>query len=157
MKPSLRIGGPAPDFKLQDESEFPHQLRDYLGQWLVLYFYPRDNTPGCTTEACGFRDQYSKLKKLAHLVGISADSPFNHQKFITKHHLPFLLLSDPDHLVSQAYQVWVKKKFMGKEYMGITRTTFIINPKSQIAQIYSRVKPQTHPETVFNDLVQLTK
>lgn len=143
----------APDFHLDDESGEAHTLADYKGHWLVLYFYPKDDTPGCTTEACSMRDAATDLSDLdADVVGISADDGRSHNKFIAKHHLNFTLLSDPEKEVIEAYGAWGKKMF-GKE--GILRKTFIINPDGEVVKVYGRVTPLGHGEQVIADLRRL--
>ena len=143
----------APDFRLQDEAGEFHSLADYKGKWLVLYFYPKDDTPGCTTEACSLRDAATDISELgAEIVGISADDATSHSKFIAKHHLNFTLLSDPEKTVIEAYGAWGKKMF-GKE--GILRKTFIINPHGEVVKIYGRVTPLGHGEQVTSELKHL--
>jgi peroxiredoxin Q/BCP len=145
----------APDFNLYDQNNKPHKLSDYAGKWLVLYFYPKDDTPGCTKEACSFRDAREDIEKLAEVVGVSTDSVDSHKKFADKHHLNFIILSDPDHKVIAAYDSWQPKKFMGKEYLGTKRNTFIINPEGKIAKEYIGVDPSSHAETIISDLKKL--
>ena len=143
----------APDFTLQDESGKAHYLADYKGKWLVLYFYPKDDTPGCTTEACSLRDAATDISELdAEVVGVSADDAKSHGKFIAKHHLNFTLLSDPDKKVIEAYGAWGKKMF-GRE--GILRKTFIINPHAEVVKVYGRVTPIGHGEQVTAELKRL--
>ena len=143
----------APDFRLQDEAGESHSLADYKGKWLVLYFYPKDDTPGCTTEACSLRDAATDISELgAEIVGISADDATSHSKFIAKHHLNFTLLSDPEKTVIEAYGAWGKKMF-GKE--GILRKTFIINPHGEVVKVYGRVTPLGHGEQVTSELKHL--
>jgi len=143
----------APDFTLQDESGKAHSLADYKGKWLVLYFYPKDDTPGCTTEACSLRDAATDISELdAEVVGVSADDAKSHGKFIAKHHLNFTLLSDPDKKVIEAYGAWGKKMF-GRE--GILRKTFIINPHAEVVKVYGRVTPIGHGEQVTAELKRL--
>lgn len=146
---------PAPNFNLQDQDGASHALEDYRGRWLVLYFYPKDDTPGCTAEACSFRDQKSQLDALATVVGISTDSVRSHKKFSDKYRLNFTLLSDPDHAVTEAYGSWGTKKFMGKEYVGTLRNTFVINPEGAIVQEYEGVEPNNHAEQIVADLKSL--
>lgn len=145
----------APEFTLSDQNGEEHSLSDYAGKWLVLYFYPKDDTPGCTTEACSFRDGYDEISKLATIVGISKDSVKSHKKFAEKYHLNFTILSDPEHKVIQAYGSWQPKKFMGRDYMGTNRDTFIINPKGQIAKEYRGVTPKNHADQIAADLKTL--
>ncbi|MBG0771146.1 MAG: thioredoxin-dependent thiol peroxidase, partial [Anaerolineaceae bacterium] len=122
-------GTKAPEFELKDNQGKTHKLSDYLGKTVVVYFYPKDDTTGCTTEACSFRDSYAEFEKAGvPVIGISPDSESSHTKFIDKYELPFTLLSDPDHKTCEAYGVWGLKKFMGREYDGVFRTTFVIGP-----------------------------
>ena len=145
----------APDFSLSDANGNVHTLADYKGGWLVLYFYPMDDTPGCTTEACSLRDAATELSELdADVVGVSADDVKSHQKFVAKYHLNFTLLSDPDKKVIEAYGAWGKKMF-GKE--GILRKTFIINPDGQVVKVYGRVTPLGHGDQVVDELKRLQK
>ena len=150
---------PAPDFSLPDQDGTMHSLVDYAGKWLVLYFYPKDDTPGCTTEACNFRDTREVIAQLgnAEVVGISKDTVKSHRKFLDKYHLNFTLLSDPEHAVIEAYGSWKPKKFMGREYIGTQRNTFIINPDSQIVKEYIGVDPKTHAVAIINDLKALQR
>ncbi|HBX69432.1 MAG TPA: thioredoxin-dependent thiol peroxidase, partial [Chloroflexi bacterium] len=122
----IEAGNPAPEFELLDESENLHRLEDYRGKTVLLYFYPKDDTPGCTTEACNFRDDYSAYADAGVVIlGVSPDTPKKHTKFKAKFELPFTLLADTDHQVCEAYGVWGLKKFMGREYQGVFRTTFL--------------------------------
>lgn len=153
---ALNIGDIAPDFTLPNQAETAVSLSELRGQWVVLYFYPKDNTPGCTKEACGFRDQYEQYQQQnVQILGISPDTAKSHQKFIDKQTLPFILLSDPDSEVARTYESYGPKKFMGKEYEGIYRHTFIIDPDGKLAQIYRKVKPAEHAEQVLQDLAAL--
>ena len=146
----------APDFKLLDEEGIAHQLSDYKGSPLVLYFYPKDNTPGCTTEACNFRDDYSLYEKAkVTILGISADSVKSHKKFKEKYNLPFTLLADTDHQVCETYGVWAEKQMMGKKYMGILRTTYLIDKEGNIAKIFEGVKPSEHSQEVIEAVKNL--
>jgi len=141
----IQSGIPAPDFELQDETGTLHKLSDYRGKPVVLYFYPKDDTPGCTTEACNFRDDYSAYQKAGVIIlGVSPDSVKSHVKFKEKFGLPFPLLADEGHKVSELYDVWALKKFMGREYMGVLRTTFLIDANGQIARIFEKVRPAEH-------------
>ncbi len=143
----------APDFNLIDQNGKSHSLIDYRGKWLVLYFYPKDNTPGCTAEACSFRDGRSEIESLGvEVVGISRDSVESHKKFSEKYHLDFTLLSDPDHEVISAYGAWKKLRFLGKSYMGIERNTFIINPDGEIVKEFIGVDPKHHFDEIVNEL-----
>jgi len=147
---SILAGVPAPDFVLLDDMGVTRRLVDYRGQTIVLYFYPKDDTPGCTTEACNFRDDYSAYVEAGVTVlGVSPDSAKSHARFKQKFQLPFPLLADDDHLVSEAYGVWGKKKFMGREYMGVSRVTFIIDPEGRIKKVFSDVKPAGHSVEVL--------
>lgn len=144
---------PAPDFSLSDEAGNAHSLSDYKGKWLVLYFYPKDDTPGCTVEACSLRDARDDIISLgAEVVGVSADDAPSHEKFKAKHTLNFTLLSDPEKKTIEAYGAWGKKMF-GKE--GILRRTFIISPDGVIAKVYGRVTPQGHGEQLVAELKRL--
>ena len=151
----LSAGTQAPDFKLNDSEGQPHELKDYRGQTIVIYFYPKDDTPGCTKEACSFRDAYADFKKAGvTLIGISPDSEKSHTKFIEKYELPFTLLSDPDHKVCEAYGVWGLKKFMGREYDGVYRTTFVIGPEGEIKHVFENVKPADHSQEVLAEIIK---
>ncbi len=150
---SLSVGDPAPDFSLPDADGNTYSLADLKGQRVVLYFYPRDNTPGCTKEACGFRDHYTAYQdKDVVVLGVSTDDAKSHGKFISKYNLPFPLLVDEGGEVASRYGGYGLKKFMGKEYMGITRSTFIIGADGTLEKIYAKVKAETHAETVLADL-----
>jgi peroxiredoxin Q/BCP len=143
----------APDFSLKDSEGKTRSLADYHGKWLVLYFYPKDETPGCTTEACSLRDARDDIAALgAEVVGVSRDDASSHEKFKAKHTLNFTLLSDPDHSVMDAYGAWGKKMF-GKE--GVLRKTFIINPVGEVVKVYGRVTPVGHGEQVVADVKTL--
>lgn len=151
---TIKTPYPAPDFSLKDSEGAVHTLSDYKGKWLVLYFYPKDDTPGCTVEACAMRDARDELIELgAEVVGISADEAASHDKFKAKYNLNFTLLSDPDKTAIEAYGAWGKKQF-GKE--GILRKTFIINPEGQVVKVYGRVTPEGHGEQVVAELKHLT-
>ncbi|MDZ4159989.1 MAG: thioredoxin-dependent thiol peroxidase [Anaerolineaceae bacterium] len=146
----IQANQPAPEFSLPDETGKPWRLSDLRGKPVVLYFYPKDNTPGCTTEACKFRDDYSSFeKKGVIIVGVSPDTAESHVKFKTQHELPFPLLADEGHQVCERYQVWGKKKFMGKEYMGVLRTTFLIGADGVIIKVFENVKPADHSAEVL--------
>lgn len=143
-------GTPAPDFALADETGAVRRLSDFRGQTIVLYFYPKDDTPGCTTEACNFRDDYSAYQEAGvTILGVSPDSPKSHARFKQKFQLPFSLLADENHAVCEAYHVWGAKKFMGKEYMGVLRTTFVIDPDGKIKKVFENVKPADHSAEVL--------
>lgn len=140
----------APDFELFDENGKPHRLSDYRGQTVLLYFYPKDDTPGCTTEACNFRDDYSAyLEAGVVILGVSPDTPKKHTKFKAKYELPFTLLADTDHQVCELYGVWGLKKFMGREYEGVYRTTFLIGSDGLIQHVFENVKPAKHSAEVL--------
>jgi len=152
----LKTGDKAPSFSLPDQSGKTHALKDYAGKWVLLYFYPKDDTPGCTVEACTLRDNFPKFKKMqAVVLGVSADAVKKHAKFAEKYELPFTLLADEEKEAIKAYGVWAKKKFMGREYMGILRNSYLIDPKSKIAKVYEGVKPKEHAEEVLADLKAL--
>lgn len=140
----------APDFELLDQNGRTVKLSDFAGRNVVLYFYPKDDTPGCTVEACGFRDNYSRFEQNNIVVlGVSPDKPSSHTKFIEKFSLPFTLLADTEHEVAEKYGVWGLKKFMGKEYMGVLRTTFVIGPDQKLVKIFNNVKPENHFEEIL--------
>lgn len=145
----LEIGTKAPDFTLEDKDGNKVSLSDFRGKKVVLYFYPKDNTPGCTRQACSFADQLEYIEeKGAVVIGISKDSKESHKKFISKYNLPFILLSDPDVKVIEAYGVWQEKKMFGKPYMGVVRTTYIIDEDGNIAHVMKKVKAATNGEDV---------
>lgn len=155
---SLKVGEKAPDFNLPDQDGTMHALRDYAGQWVLLYFYPKDDTPGCTTEACALRDNLPKFKKLkAQVFGVSTDSVKSHRKFADKFELPFTLLSDENKELVKAYDVYKPKKFMGREFLGTMRESFLIDTTGKIAKIYEDVKPADHADQVLTDLSILQK
>lgn len=146
----------APEFELQDENGTVRKLSDYAGTPIVLYFYPKDNTPGCTTEACSFRDDYSAYEKEnVQILGVSVDSVKSHKKFQEKYALPFPLLADVDHKVVEQYGVWQEKKMMGRTYMGIVRTTYLIDKHGMIARVFENVKPSEHSQEVLDALKNL--
>lgn len=145
----LKVGAEAPKFCLPNKDNKDVCLKDFKGKYVVLYFYPKDNTPGCTTEAIGFTGILPELQKLdAIVIGISPDSPESHAKFIKKKNLKVILLSDVDKKVLKAYGKWGKKKFLGKEYIGVTRSTFLLDPNGNIAHIWPKVSVKGHPEEV---------
>jgi peroxiredoxin Q/BCP len=153
---TLKPGDDAPDFTLPDANGKMVSLADLRGKWVVLYFYPRDNTPGCTKEACGFKAAYVDYQtKDVVVLGISTDDAASHTKFATKFELPFPLLSDLDATVATAYESYGLKKFMGKEYMGVSRNTFVIRPDGKIEKIYLKVKPEHHATQILADLDSL--
>lgn len=146
----------APEFVLKDENNKDIALSDFIGKKVVLYFYPKDNTPGCTKEACSFRDVYDDILEAgAVVIGISKDSSASHEKFKNKHQLPFYLLSDPENTVIEAYGAWQEKKLYGRTFMGIVRSTFIIDEKGLIARVYPKVKPDQHGEEVLKALKEI--
>jgi len=140
----------APDFELPDETGVLHKLSDYRGKDVVLYFYPKDGTSGCTTEACNFRDDYSAYEKAGvTILGVSPDSPESHAKFKAEHHLPFNLLADTGHKVCELYGVWGKKQMYGKEYFGVNRTTYLIGKDGMIRKVFENVKPAEHSAEIL--------
>ncbi len=150
---AIHEGNLAPEFTLQDESGSPRRLSDYRGRPVVLYFYPKDDTPGCTTEACNFRDDYSVYEQAGvTILGVSPDTVGKHTKFKAKYHLPFTLLADTDHKVCELYGVWGQKKKMGREYMGVLRTTFLVDSDGVITKVFENVKPAEHSEEVLEAL-----
>ena len=152
----LNIGDKAPEFTLPNQDNVEISLRDLLGKWIVLYFYPKDSTPGCTTEACDFTLALPQFEPLgAVILGVSPDSTASHQRFIAKQKLEITLLSDTNTEVAQRYGVWQLKKLYGKEYMGIVRSTFLISPEGKIAHIWSGVKVKGHAEEVKKTLEAL--
>ena len=152
----ISAGQPAPTFTLLDENETQHSLSDYRGKPVVLYFYPKDDTPGCTKEACGFRDDYSAYEKAGvEILGVSPDSPKSHAKFKAKYDLPFHLLADTEKEVLQAYDAWGLKKSYGREYEGVLRTTFLIDSDGNIAKVFKNVRPAGHSEEILAALQEL--
>lgn len=150
----LQEGVLAPDFALQDQEEVLHNLSDYRGKKVVLYFYPKDDTPGCTKEACSFRDSFGDFRKNGLVVlGVSKDSISSHAKFQEKYSLPFPLLSDTDTTVIKAYEAWGPKKYMGREYEGVLRITYIIDEEGKILKAYEKVKPQDHAQEILADIL----
>ena len=146
----IQQGNLAPDFELLDETGESRRLKDFRGKPVVLYFYPKDDTPGCTTEACNFRDDYSAFQKAGvTILGVSPDSTISHSKFKEKYDLPFPLLADSDHKICQLYGVWGQKKSMGREYMGVLRTTYLIDSKGLVERVFENVKPSDHSEEVL--------
>ena len=146
-------GEPAPDFTLPSADGGTVSLGDLRGKRVILYFYPKDDTPGCTTEACGFRDAWPELQEAGVVVlGISKDSPRSHEKFANKYGLPFTLLSDEDHAVAGRYGVWQQKSLYGKAYMGMARTTFYIRPDGLIGHVWQQVKPAGHAQRILEYL-----
>lgn len=149
----LNIGDKAPDFTLISKDGQNVSLSDYLGKKIVLYFYPKDNTPGCTRQACGFAALYKEFEKRDIVViGISKDSVSSHQKFADKYNLPFILLSDPERVAIEAYGVWQEKKLYGKPSMGVVRTTFIIDEQGNVQRIMKKVKPDTNAMEILSEI-----
>ena len=146
------------DFELSDAYGKIHKLSDYLGKWVVLYFYPKDDTPGCTTEACSFRDNLSELKEMGVVVlGVSKDSVKSHQKFSEKYSLNFPILSDESLEVIKAFDAYGEKKFMGKTFMGVMRKTILIDKKGKVAKVYEKVSPKEHAKEIIEDIKELEK
>lgn len=142
---TITIGNPAPNFSGINQNEIPVSLNQYKGKKLVLYFYPKDDTPGCTAESCDLRDNYQRFIEAGYeVLGASPDTAAKHQKFIAKYELPFDLIADTDHIVAEAFGVWVEKSMYGKKYMGIARTTFIINESGLIEEIIEKVNTKAH-------------
>jgi len=151
MAATLKEGDKAPNFAVPDANGKTVRLKDLRGQKVVLYFYPKDDTPGCTKEACSFRDSFAKFKKRGiEVLGVSLDNEKSHRKFATKYDLPFRLLADTDRAISESYGTYGEKKFMGRTYMGNNRMTFLIDEKGKIKKIFSKVKPEDHAEEVLN-------
>lgn len=149
----ISAGIPAPDFELLDDTNTLRKLSDYRGKNVVLYFYPKDDTPGCTREACNFRDDYSAYEKAGVVVlGVSADDVASHAKFKKKFQLPFPLLADEGHKVCDLYQVWGPKSFLGKSYQGVLRTTFVIDGNGMIAKVFEKVRPAEHSAELLSVL-----
>ena len=150
---SIDAGIKAPDFTLPDENGENVTLSAFRGQKVILYFYPKDDTPGCTTEACHFRDDYAEYEKLGvKILGVSPNTVKSHTRFKSKYQLPFSLLADPDHKVCELYGVWGRKKFMGKEFDGVFRTTFLINQEGIIEKVFKNVKPEPHSQELLKEL-----
>ena len=149
----LEVGTQAPDFTLPDQNGNRHSLSDYRGKEVILYFYPKDNTPGCTKQACGFAERYPQfIEKGAVVLGISKDSVASHKKFEEKYGLPFTILSDPELVAIQAYDVWQEKKNYGKTYMGVVRTTYLIDENGKIVKAFDKVKAADNPEQMLGEL-----
>ncbi len=148
----------APDFTLPDQVGINHKLSAYLGKWVLLYFYPKDSTPGCTKEACTIKDEWAGFKKNKIVVlGVSADTVKSHLKFVEKYSLPFTLLADVDKKVVKKYKAYGKKKFMGVEYEGVFRVSYLIDPQGKIAKVYKDVKPDLHALEILSDYKILAK
>jgi len=153
---AIEAGVPAPDFALQDSEGNTVRLADYRGRKVVLYFYPKDDTPGCTTEACSFRDNLGRVQALGAVVlGVSPDTVESHRKFAEKHGLHFTLLADPETTTAQAYGVWVEKTMYGRAHMGIERTTFIIDEQGIIRRVFPKVKVEGHTDEVIEALKEM--
>ncbi len=149
----LKVGDAAPDFELDSDTGETVRLSGLRGKKVVLYFYPKDDTPGCTTEACEFRDRFHQIDESGAVVlGVSPDGVKSHQKFRSKYELPFALLSDPDHAVADAYGAWGEKQMYGKKYEGVLRTTYIIDERGHVEQVFGKVKPKGHGDAVVQAL-----
>lgn len=153
---NLQVGQSAPEISLPDQEGKIHSLSDYRGKYVLVYFYPKDDTPGCTKEACSFRDNLPKFGEIGAVVlGISKDSIPSHKKFAEKYKLPFTLLADHEKRVIQQYGAWQPKKFMGREFLGTVRSSFLIDPEGNIVKIYPKVNPVIHAQEVVNDLKKI--
>lgn len=149
----LTIGSSAPAFSLPDEDGVKRTLIDFKGKWLVIYFYPKDDTPGCTKEACTIAEIYEDFAKLGvTVIGVSKDSPRSHKKFAEKYHLPFILLADEETTMNQAYGAWGEKKMYGKTYMGTRRISYLVDPEGKIAKVYLDVDPASHALELLRDI-----
>ena len=149
-------GKPAPEFTLEDDAGETVSLSDFRGKPVVLYFYPKDDTPGCTAQACGIRDAYGEFEQAGAVVlGVSPDRVSKHVKFKEKYDLPFTLLADPEHEVAERYGVWGEKKYMGRSYMGVSRTTFVIAPDGTVVEVMENVKPDSHADDVLASLAAI--
>jgi len=152
----LEIGTKAPAFTLEDQDEKDHTLAEFSGKWVVLYFYPKDDTPGCTKEACTIAEVYDEFASLGAVVlGVSADSPASHRTFREKYNLPFTLLSDSSAKMMPSYGAWKKKVLFGRKFLGIQRMTYIINPEGMIAKVYPKADPASHALELLKDLKSL--
>jgi peroxiredoxin Q/BCP len=155
MEAKLKVGDEAPDFEALTDTGQTVRLSDYRGQRVVLYFYPKDNTPGCTTQACGFRDSYPQIEaRDAVVLGVSPDGQASHQKFKTKHDLPFTLLVDEDHAIAELYGVWGEKSMYGKSYMGVIRSHFVIDAQGRLEDVQVKVSPKKSVELALKVLAQ---
>lgn len=158
LRPLPSVGAPAPDFTLPDQDGTERTLAEYRGSWVLLYIYPKDDTPGCTTQACGLRDVFAELKKKQCVVlGLSKDTVRSHKKFVEKYGLPFTLLADPKRTTIDAYGAQGWKTFMGKEYLGVLRCSFLIDPQGRSATVYPQVKPEEHAKKILDDLATLQR
>ena len=156
MAQELQPGDRAPDIVLPDQDNNARSLADLRGKWVLVYFYPRDDTPGCTAEACGLRDAARPYAQAGiQVIGISADSSKSHRKFADKFQLPFMLLADEEKRVIRAFGAWGRKKFMGREFDGILRQSFLVDPNGKIAKVYPKVSPEGHAEEVLADVAAL--
>lgn len=154
----LTIGSQAPDFTLPDQDGATRTLADFRGKWLIIYFYPKDDTPGCTKEACTIAEVYNDFTTMGvNVVGVSKDSPKSHKKFADKYHLPFTLLADEETTMNQAYGAWGEKKMYGKAYMGTNRISYLIDPNGIVAQVYPDVDPASHALQLLTDLKEIVK
>lgn len=155
MADPIQIGHKAPAISLKDQADQPHKLADYAGRWVVLYFYPKDSTPGCTKQACGFRDAAKELKHAGAVVlGVSPDDEKSHARFAQKQSLNFPLLADVDQAVCEKYGVWQEKSMYGKKYLGVVRTTYLIDPRGKVAERWDKVKVAGHVEAVLESLAE---
>lgn len=153
---TIQVGNQAPEFTLLDQNGTEHNLTQYRGKWVVVYFYPKDDTPGCTKEACSFRDNFEAFKNRGISVfGISKDSQASHKKFVDKFNLNFSLLSDESLETIKAYDSWGEKKFMGRTFEGILRNTYVIDPQGIIRKVYENVKPEDHAQEILRDILNL--
>jgi thioredoxin-dependent peroxiredoxin len=153
MGEEIRVGRTAPDFTLPDENGKPVKLSSFRGKKVILYFYPKDDTPGCTAQACGFRDRFPEIEEQnAVVIGVSPDDSKSHQKFRTKYNLPFILLSDTDHKVAEQYGAWGKKSFMGKTYDGIIRSHYVIDERGKVVDAQVKVKAAASPELALESI-----
>jgi peroxiredoxin Q/BCP len=155
---SLQLGNQAPEFTLPDQNGTMHNLTQYRGQWIVLYFYPKDDTPGCTKEACSFRDNFEALRERGIVVlGVSKDTQASHKKFADKFNLNFTLLSDESTEMIKSYEAFGEKKFMGKTFQGIHRITYVIDPQGIIRKVYEKVKVEEHAQEILRDINSLSQ
>lgn len=151
MSSLLSVGMPAPDFEARDQNGRTVRLSDLRGKKVILYFYPKDDTPGCTKEACGFRDAYEALQAAGYVVlGVSADDVASHKRFVEKYHLPFSLLADPERKIIKTYGAWGTKNMYGKTYEGTLRVTYIIDENGHIGAVFPKVKPETHAQEILD-------